>query len=78
LRSIADYAALSSPTVDAVFDTGCTSSCTGVGCSCTAAGLHWTNDLVPSISGNAWLVGFGDGSALNDTRDTTYHARAVR
>jgi hypothetical protein len=62
LRSIADYAALSSPTVDAVFDTGCTSSCTGIGCSCTAAGLHWTNDLVSSISGNAWLVSFSDAS----------------
>ena len=28
--------------------------------------------------GNAWLVDFGDGGVLNDTRDTTYSARAVR
>jgi len=78
LRGIADYAALSSPAVDAVFNTSCTSSCAGITCSCTTASLHWTNDLVPSISGNAWLVDFSDGSVLNDTRDTTYNVRAVR
>jgi hypothetical protein len=78
LRGIADYAALGSPTVDAVFNTGCTSSCAGITCSCTTAGLHWTNDLVPSLVGKAWLVGFSDGSVLNDSRDTDYFARAVR
>jgi len=78
LRSIADYAALNSPTVAADFNSGCTSSCDGIACSCTGAGRHWTNDLVPSISGNAWLVAFSDGSVLNDSRDTDYYARAVR
>ena len=78
LRGIADYTDSSSPTVLAVFDTGCTPACTGIGCSCTAPGLHWTDDLVPSIVGNAWVVDFGDGSVLTDTRDTTYYARAVR
>ena len=78
LLGLADYADATSPTVNAVFDVGCTSSCTGIGCSCTSADLHWTDDLVPSISGNAWMVDFSDGSVLNDSRDTTYNARAVR
>jgi len=78
LQSIVDYADATSPVTNAVFDTGCDSSCTGIACSCTAAALHWTNDLVPSISGKAWLVGFSDGSVLNDSRDTGYSARAVR
>ncbi len=38
----------------------------------------WTNDLMPSMVGNAWVVEFGDGSVLTDTRDTTCNARAVR
>jgi hypothetical protein len=78
LQSIADYADASSPVTDAVFDTGCTASCTPTACSCTAAGLYWTDDLVASIVGNAWTVDFADGSALTDTRDTDYYARAVR
>jgi hypothetical protein len=78
LQSIVDYADASGPVTNAVFDTGCTSSCTGIACSCAAAGLYWTNDLVTSISGNAWLADFSDGSALNDTRDTDYYVRAVR
>lgn len=78
LESMVDYAALSSPTVDAVFHTSCTSSCNAITCSCTTAALHWTNDLVSSMTNNAWIVDFGDGSLLNDTRDTDYSARAVR
>lgn len=78
LQSIADYTAVSSPEVAAVFDTGCSPSCAGITCSCTTPGLHWSNDLVPSIVGNARIVGFSDGSVLNDSRDTTYYARAVR
>ena len=78
LQSIVDYTDASGPVTDAVFDTGCSSSCTGIACSCAAAGLYWTNDLVASISGNAWLVDFSDGSVLTDTRDTNYYVRAVR
>jgi hypothetical protein len=78
LHSLLDYADASSPVTNAAFDTGCDSSCTGIACSCTAADLYWTNDLVTSIAGNAWLADFSDGSVLNDSRDTDYHARAVR
>ena len=78
LQSIVDYGDASGPVTNALFDSGCTPSCTGIGCSCAATDLHWTNDLVSSISGNAWLVDFSDGSALNDTRDTDYYVRAVR
>jgi hypothetical protein len=78
LQGILDYTDGTAPVTNAVFDTGCSSSCTGITCSCAAADLYWTNDLVTSISGNAWLADFSDGSALNDTRDTGYYARAVR
>ncbi len=78
LQGLVDYADTSSPTVIGIFDTGCSASCTAIGCSCTSPGLTWTNDLLPSIPGNAWTVEFGDGSVINDTRDTTYNARAVR
>jgi len=78
LETIADYADASSPVVDAVFDTGCTGACTPTACSCTAPSGHWTDDLVASVSGNAWLVDFSDGSVLHDTRDTDYNVRAVR
>ncbi len=78
LQGVTDYADATAPVTNAVFDTGCTSLCDGVACSCTVDDVYWTNDLVSSIPGNAWTVDFGDGSALNDTRDTTYFARAVR
>ncbi len=78
LQGLVDYADASNPTVHSVFDTACSPSCTAVGCSCTSPGLTWTNDLLPSIVGNAWTVEFGDGSVINDTRDTDYNARAVR
>jgi hypothetical protein len=78
LQGIVDYAAASDPVTLAPFDIGCNPSCDGIACSCTATGLYWTNDLVTSNSENAWVVDFADGSVLNDTRDTDYHARAVR
>lgn len=78
LQALVDYADASSPTVQSVFDTACSPSCTAIACSCTAPGRTWTNDLLPSIVGNAWTVEFGDGSVINDTRDTDYNARAVR
>jgi hypothetical protein len=78
LHGLLDYADGSAPVTPAPFDTGCSSSCTGIACSCAAADLYWTEDLVTSISGNAWLADFSDGSLLNDTRDTDYYARAVR
>ncbi|HSP99446.1 MAG TPA: DUF1566 domain-containing protein [Candidatus Dormibacteraeota bacterium] len=78
LQTIADYADASSPVVAAVFDAGCTGSCAPTTCSCTAPGPYWTDDLVASISGNAWILDFSDGSVLTDTRDTDYGVRAVR
>ena len=62
----------------AAFDLACTGTCTPTTGSCTAPGAYWTADLTASISGNAWILDFSDGSILTDTRDTAYHARAVR
>lgn len=78
LQGLVDYDDATSPTVVAAFDTGCSASCDGIGCSCTAPDRTWTNDLVPSLVGNAWVVEFGDGTVSNDSRDTDYRARAVR
>lgn len=78
LQTIADYADASSPVVPAVFDTECTSACAPTTCGCTAPDRYWTDDLVASISGNAWILDFSDGSVLTDSRDTDYAVRAVR
>lgn len=78
LQGLVDYADATSPTVVAPFDGGCSPTCDAIACSCTSTGRTWTNDLLPSIVGNAWTVEFGDGNVINDTRDTTYNARAVR
>jgi hypothetical protein len=78
LQALVDYDDATSPTVQGIFDSGCSPSCTAIGCSCTSPGRTWTSDLVPSIVGDAWTVEFGDGSVIRDTRDTTYNARAVR
>jgi hypothetical protein len=78
LQGLVDYADASNPTIVSIFDSGCSASCDGSACSCTSPERTWTDDLVPSIVGNAWVVEFGDGSVLNDTRDTDYSVRAVR
>ena len=78
LQGLVDYADTTSPIVLSDFDSTCSASCDGIACSCTAPVRTWTNDLVPSILGDAWVVQFSDGSVLTDTRDTTYAARAVR
>ena len=79
LQSIVDYADPSSPEVNAVFDTSCTGSCTVTTCSCTAADdRHWSSTTTALNAGNAWFVDFSWGDVGHDTKDTDYHARAVR
>ena len=78
LRGIVDYADTTAPTIVPAFENGCSATCDGMACGCTSSERTWTNDLLPSIGGNAWTVEFLDGSVINDTRDTDYAARAVR
>lgn len=78
LQALVDYADATAPTILAPFDTACSAACDAVACSCASSERTWTNDLVPSVVGNAWSVEFLDGSVINDTRDTDYSARAVR
>lgn len=78
LAALVDYADATSPTVLGPFDTGCSAACDGLACSCTSPDRTWTNDLVPSIVGKAWMIDFSDGNIQNDSRDTDYNARAVR
>lgn len=78
LQSLADYGDTGAPVVPGAFDAGCTSACAATACSCTAASIYWTGELTASITGNAWVLDFSDGSVLTDTRDTDYAVRAVR
>lgn len=78
LQTIADYADASSPAVQTAFDAGCTAACTSTACSCTTPDIYWSGDLVATMSGNAWILDFSDGSVLTDSRDTDYCVRAVR
>ncbi len=79
LQRIVDYADLSSPVVNSVFDTACTGSCTVTTCSCAAADdRYWSSSTTALSVGNAWFVDFSWGDVGHDTKDTDYHARAVR
>jgi len=78
LQGIVDYADSGSPVVDAVFDDGCTGSCTVTTCSCTAPDRHWSSSSSPINAGTAWFVDFSWGDVGHDTKDTDYSVRAVR
>ena len=78
LEGIVDYAKPTSPVVNAVFDTGCSGSCTVTTCSCTAPGRTWSGSSEAINTLNAWFVDFSSGDVGHDTKDTDYSVRAVR
>jgi len=78
LRGIVDYADSTSPVADAVFDNGCTGTCTVTTCSCTAPDRHWSGSGSPIDAGTAWFVDFSWGDVGHDSKDTDYAVRAVR
>lgn len=78
LQGLVDYADLSSPVVNAAFNTGCTGSCTVATCSCTTPGRTWSNSSEAVSTANAWFVDFSSGDVGHDTKDTEYSVRAVR
>jgi hypothetical protein len=78
LQGIVDYTDATSPMVLAIFDSGCTGSCTVTTCSCTTPSRHWSSTTVASTPLNAWVVDLSNGNLTTDTKDTDYSARAVR
>jgi hypothetical protein len=78
LQSTVDYADATSPTVNAVFHTGCTGSCTITTCSCIGSSGYWTSSTIAASTSNAFVVGFGQGLVVDDPKTVTNYARAVR
>jgi cysteine-rich repeat protein len=68
------------PSVEPIFNTGCTPGCTGTSsiCSCTAAFVYWSSTAAVSNPLLAWTVLFFDGSISTKTKDDFAHVRAVR
>jgi hypothetical protein len=65
------------PTVDPIFNTGCTPGCTGTSCSCTAAFVYWSSTTTVSNPLLAWTVLFFNGNTSTKTQDDFALVRAV-
>ncbi len=69
----------SGPCVDPIFNTGCTSSCTVISCSCTAESFYWSSTTLALAPQAAWFVRFDDGGVFENTKSGAFfHVRAVR
>jgi hypothetical protein len=67
-----------SPTVEPLFDTACTSGCTIDECSCTSRNAYWTSSTLAEDPGQTWTVHFIDGSQPSYSKTMAQRARAVR
>jgi hypothetical protein len=81
LQSIVDYGNLN-PSVDPVFNAGCSPGCTVLTCSCTAGAAfndhYWSSTTDVSFPSGAWFVFFFSGGTITDFKSTANHVRAVR
>src|SRR5262249_36941765 len=77
LQSIVNYQNLN-PAVSSAFNTSCSSGCTVLTCSCTAADDYWSSTSFAPSPSNAWGVLFSAGIVSADDKDGTLHVRAVR
>jgi hypothetical protein len=77
LVSIVDYSDAISPTVNTVFDSACTDSCTRRTCSCTVD-YYWSSSTVGISPGYAWIVNFYSGFVFYDAKAGSNYVRAVR
>ena len=68
----------SSPTVSAPFNTGCSSGCTVLTCSCTAANFYWSSSDYGFNPKHAWAMSFGDGQEVAQIKYAPFRVRAVR
>ncbi|HLK10509.1 MAG TPA: DUF1566 domain-containing protein [Candidatus Binatia bacterium] len=69
----------SAPAVSSAFNTGCTSPCTVLTCSCTQGGLYWSSSNLATFTQDAWPVDFSDGNVpANSSKANAFDVRAVR
>lgn len=67
------------PPVDAVFNTGCTPSCTVTSCSCTMYSYYWSSTTFTDFPEEAWSVLFWCGGHAEDQEKTkSFYVRGVR
>lgn len=80
IQTIEPYPCVTSPCVDAAFNTTCTAGCnaTALSCSCTQSSYYWSASTHASDSPSAWVVGFSDGLVDNILKVNSLYARAVR
>ena len=67
-----------SPSIDPIFETGCTPGCTVTTCSCTASQVYWSSTSDAASPPAAWRISFDDGEVKSDGKDNQRHVRAVR
>lgn len=78
LESIVDYGTRD-PSVDSVFNTGCSPGCTVTACSCTSPLSYWTSSTEVGSPIFAWIVYFARGyPGFSAKYDPIYRVRAVR
>ena len=77
LQSIIDYGRYS-PSVNPVFNTGCTAGCTVTTCSCTQASFYWSSTTGAYGPSGGWVVAFYDGDVVGSDKHDVLYVRAVR
>ncbi len=77
LQSIVDYERFL-PSIDPIFDTGCTPGCSVLTCSCTAIDPYWSATSDAGFPLDAWGVHFARGTADPFAKVDLYLVRAVR
>jgi hypothetical protein len=79
LESIVDHGRVS-PSVNPVFNTGCTPGCTALTCSCTVSDLYWSSTVDVGLPAYGLCVEFifGNAAGFSKTGPNQVRARAVR
>ena len=77
LQSIQEYGTFQ-PQVAGAFNTACSSGCDVTACSCTQSGNYWSSTTNAVVSDQAWMVNFGLGGSVLESKLALEHVRAVR
>lgn len=79
LQSIVDYEVpYPGPTVNVLFNSGCSPGCTISTCSCTVSGCYWSSTTYRLAPVYAWGVYFNFGLVDDTDKSYNYYVRAVR
>jgi len=78
LQNLVDHARFD-PSIDPLFNTACSPTCTVVTCSCTVRDSYWTVTPVVDAPSNIWAVDFNRGLvSYYDDATLPLYVRAVR